>query len=210
MDGNFFIIGLSRLNFQPYTHQQLYQIVESRLQGIDAFEKEAVEFAARKVSAVSGDARRALDICRRAVEIVENRQSDLVGKNVTHVTIGIIMDAIKEMLASPFVAFIQSCSFQQKLFLISVMQSIRRTGLGDVEFGDVAFYHNETCKWHHLEAPTTSELMHICESLGQPRVLVVEGGRLDLNMRITLNVDEADVLMGCKEDPTLSRLLVEK
>ncbi|RCH80231.1 Origin recognition complex, subunit 1, partial [Rhizopus azygosporus] len=64
-------MGLTRINFQPYRHDQLYQIVQSRLQGIDAFTKEAVEFAARKVSAVSGDARRALDICRRAVEIVE-------------------------------------------------------------------------------------------------------------------------------------------
>jgi len=32
---------------------------------------DAVQFAARKVAAVSGDARRALDICRRAVEIAE-------------------------------------------------------------------------------------------------------------------------------------------
>lgn len=40
------------------------KIVESRLEGIQAFRREAIEFAARKVGAVSGDARRALDICR--------------------------------------------------------------------------------------------------------------------------------------------------
>jgi origin recognition complex subunit 1 len=34
-------------------------------------QSDAVQFAARKVAAVSGDARRALDICRRAVEIAE-------------------------------------------------------------------------------------------------------------------------------------------
>ncbi|CAO3630027.1 unnamed protein product [Cunninghamella echinulata] len=66
-------MGLTRINFQAYTHQELYEIVVSRLQGIEAFESDAVEFAARKVSAVSGDARRALDICRRSVEIVEQR-----------------------------------------------------------------------------------------------------------------------------------------
>ncbi|KAF9946901.1 Origin recognition complex, subunit 1, partial [Mortierella alpina] len=56
-------LGLTRINFQPYTYQQLVKIVESRLAGINAFRREAIEFAARKVGAVSGDARRALDIC---------------------------------------------------------------------------------------------------------------------------------------------------
>jgi origin recognition complex subunit 1 len=58
------LLGLTRINFQPYTYQQLVKIVESRLKDIKAFRKEAIEFAARKVGAVSGDARRALDICR--------------------------------------------------------------------------------------------------------------------------------------------------
>lgn len=31
----------------------------------------AVQFCARKIAAVSGDMRKALDICRRAVELVE-------------------------------------------------------------------------------------------------------------------------------------------
>ncbi len=49
-------------------------IVQSRLEGVpgDIVHPDAVQFAARKVAAVSGDARRALDICRRAVEIVES------------------------------------------------------------------------------------------------------------------------------------------
>lgn len=36
-----------------------------------SFEPEAIEFIARKVSAASGDARRALDIARRAAELAE-------------------------------------------------------------------------------------------------------------------------------------------
>ena len=38
-------------------------------------DSDAVQFAARKVAAVSGDARRALDICRRAVEIAETEST---------------------------------------------------------------------------------------------------------------------------------------
>lgn len=37
------------MTFQPYTYKQLQEIVESRLKGIDAFNSDAVQLAARKV-----------------------------------------------------------------------------------------------------------------------------------------------------------------
>src|SRR5436190_5290328 len=49
------------------------KIIQSRLEGVpdNIVDPDAIQFASRKVAAVSGDARRALDICRRAVEIAE-------------------------------------------------------------------------------------------------------------------------------------------
>ncbi|KAH6630635.1 P-loop containing nucleoside triphosphate hydrolase protein [Chaetomium sp. MPI-SDFR-AT-0129] len=66
-------LGLTRITFPGYNHEQLMRIVQSRLEGVpgDIVDGDAVQFAARKVAAVSGDARRALDICRRAVELAE-------------------------------------------------------------------------------------------------------------------------------------------
>jgi origin recognition complex subunit 1 len=70
--------GLSRITFSGYTHDQLTQIIQSRLEGVpgNIVHPDAVQFAARKVAAVSGDARRALDICRRAVEIAETEAAE--------------------------------------------------------------------------------------------------------------------------------------
>ncbi len=62
-----------RINFQPYSAPQLIEIVTSRLQTAkegfkgdfpDVLMPDGITFAAKKVSSVSGDARRALDICR--------------------------------------------------------------------------------------------------------------------------------------------------
>jgi origin recognition complex subunit 1 len=84
-------VGLTRLTFSPYNHQQLQEIVAARLAGIKdkrwliyhfcylvysalgltVFDKDAIQLVARKVASLSGDARRALDICRRAVEIAQ-------------------------------------------------------------------------------------------------------------------------------------------
>lgn len=66
-----------RINFQPYTTPQLERIVQTRLQsakeGLEGKNKDqsviaadGVKFAAMKVSSISGDARRVLDICRSA------------------------------------------------------------------------------------------------------------------------------------------------
>ena len=64
---------MTRINFQPYTTPQLVEIVQSRLgtakEGYngnfpEVILQDGIRFAAMKVSSVSGDARRVLDICR--------------------------------------------------------------------------------------------------------------------------------------------------
>lgn len=42
-------MGIQRLCFAPYNYLQLQEIIGCRLKGIDAFEKQAIEFASRKV-----------------------------------------------------------------------------------------------------------------------------------------------------------------
>ena len=70
-------LGLARITFPGYTHKQLMEIITSRLSGVpgDIVNKDAIQFASQKVAAVSGDARRALDICRRAVELAEEEKA---------------------------------------------------------------------------------------------------------------------------------------
>ena len=62
-----------RINFQPYTTAQLETIVHARLtksreglpaKAMEVISKDGVKFASMKVSSISGDARRVLDICR--------------------------------------------------------------------------------------------------------------------------------------------------
>ncbi|MEQ2163034.1 AAA ATPase [Goodea atripinnis] len=54
------------LHFPPYSRQELATIIQDRLTKVTEgmLDTSAVQFCARKVSAVSGDARKALDICR--------------------------------------------------------------------------------------------------------------------------------------------------
>lgn len=83
------------------------------------------------MASVSGDCRRALDICRRATEIAEEKCT--AGKDV-EVNFAHINQALSEMFASPKVRAIKNCTTFEKLFLQAVASEITRTGIEEVEF----------------------------------------------------------------------------
>ncbi len=65
---------MARVCFHPYIFEQLIIILKSWLSGyLSVIDDDTVEFVSRKVAAVTGDVRKALDICRRAVELAMER-----------------------------------------------------------------------------------------------------------------------------------------
>ena len=150
-------LGLTRITFPGYTHEQLIQIIQSRLSGVpgNIVDPDAIQFASRKVAAVSGDARRALDICRRAVEIAEGESQNedstpatpskkgrssvangAVERNVK-VTISIVKRAINEATTSPMQQYLRSLPLSAKLFLAALLARVRRTGVAETVLGEV-------------------------------------------------------------------------
>uniref|UniRef100_A0A8C1A3H4 Origin recognition complex subunit 1 n=1 Tax=Cyprinus carpio carpio TaxID=630221 RepID=A0A8C1A3H4_CYPCA len=191
-------LGLTRMSFQPYTFKQLQQIITSRLNRVKAFEEDALQLVSRKVAALSGDARRCLDICRRATEICEHsgsqkNSSGLVG--MSHV-----MEALDEMFSSSYISAIRCASVQEQLFLRAVIAEFRRLGLEEATFQQVFVQHQALCRVEGLQPANVSEGLTVCQRLGSCRLLLLEGSRLDLFLRIRLNVSQDDVLYALKAD----------
>lgn len=157
-------LGLTRITFPGYTHTQLMAIIQSRLEGVGQVivESDAVQFASRKVAAVSGDARRALDICRRAVEFAEQesaeaekekenaapdtpsktpaRQRPLPFGNAQKkgvVNIATIRRAITEATSTPMAAYLRALPLASKLFLAALLARLRRTGITESTLADI-------------------------------------------------------------------------
>lgn len=149
-----------RINFQPYTTPQLEKIVYTRLQStkegmkkppVDVIAPDGIKFAAMKVSSISGDARRVLDICRyvfrdlspcsfddlshlhsqyrRAVELVQPTSRTARTDDVKEV--------IKIMQNSPTAAFLRDCSLHERIMLAALLKCARRDGIEEVKWGDV-------------------------------------------------------------------------
>lgn len=137
-------LGLTRITFPGYTHDQLMQIIQSRLEGVpgNIVDPDAIQFASRKVAAVSGDARRALDICRRAVELAEaDAPGDLTSptKGVSgkgRVTISTIKRAINEATTNPIQQHLRSLPLTSKLLMAALLVRVRRSGLVETTFGE--------------------------------------------------------------------------
>lgn len=111
-------LGLTRLTFYPYTYKQLSDIITNRLVGTDSFDSDAIQLVVRKVASVSGDARRALDICRRAAEVAE------IDGPATLVTMKHIDFALNSMITQPKVRAIRHCSRLQKFILEAVVAEV--------------------------------------------------------------------------------------
>ncbi|XP_028643103.1 origin recognition complex subunit 1 [Grammomys surdaster] len=191
-------LGLTRMSFQPYSHSQLKQILVSRLKHLKAFEDDAIQLVARKVAALSGDARRCLDICRRATEICE--LSHLHGDSLSLVTVAHLMEAIDEMFSSSYITAIKNSSVLEQSFLRAIIAEFRRSGLEEATFQQIYSQHVALCRMEGLPYPTMSETMAVCSRLGSCRILLVEPSRNDLLLRVRLNVSQNDVLYALKEE----------
>ena len=171
-------LGLTRITFPGYNHEQLMKIIQSRLEGVSGniVDPDAIQFASRKVAAVSGDARRALDICRRAVELAE---SDVQGDPTTpsktgrgadgtpakpksgRVTIATIKKAINEATTNPIQQHLRGLPLMSKLLLAALLLRIRRTGLAETTFGETLDEIHRT----NLRAPPSNPgLAHLLPS----------------------------------------------
>ncbi|KAJ3352001.1 Origin recognition complex, subunit 1, partial [Entophlyctis luteolus] len=129
-------VGAARLAFNAYTTQELALIIRSRLGGYAVLSDDAITFVTKKVAGMSGDARRALDICRKAIEVLEQKQASGQSADVQHVSRELVMAVVKDIFNPTVVPFIRNCSLHQKIFLLAIRKVARKTGKIDATFQD--------------------------------------------------------------------------
>ncbi|PON89187.1 Zinc finger, FYVE/PHD-type [Trema orientale] len=209
-------MGIQRLCFGPYNYQQLQEIILSRLKGIDAFEKQAIEFASRKVAAISGDARRALEICRRAAELTDYHLKKLslnptnVSEGKSLVGMAEVEAAIQEMFQAPHIQVMRSCSKLSKIFLTAMVHELYKTGMGETTFEKLAMAVSCLCTSNGEAFPGHDTLLKVGCKLGECRIIICESGTKHRLQKLQLNFPSDDVafaLKDSKELPWLAKYL---
>lgn len=201
-------LGMQRLCFGPYNYQQLQEIISTRLKGIDAFEKQAIEYASRKVAAISGDARRALEICRRAAEIADFRvKTQALTKNSSQgkVLVGMteVEAAIQEMFRAPHIQVMKSSSKLSKIFLTAMVYELYKTGMGEVTFEKLAMTVSLLCSNNGESFSGWDTLLKIGCKLGECRIVLCEPGAMHRLQKLQLNFPSDDVAFALKDSKDL-------
>ncbi len=240
-------LGLTRIQFSSYTYTQLSKIIKKRLEKLERLNKErmviskdAIAFASRKVASVSGDARRALMICIRAVEIAEtefmtksnDEKKKLEGKYT--VTIMHIMKAVNEIASSPISNYLGALSFMSKMFLASILLRMRRSGVAEVLVGDVIDELNNqfhVMLFTDLKKRLDTEQLDLinviyganCKSQIRPRgldfimtdleengILIVQQTKLERSRLLRLNVSQDEILNGFRKDDLIREVVASR
>lgn len=128
---------LERVDFAPYSKHGIYEILCSRLKfhgATDAFSDTALRLCAARFAGASGDVRRALQVCRRAVEIVAQS-----GRQGAPVSVADFEAADKELVfANPVAQAVAGLNSQTRRFLAAVVIELRRGEACAVALGKAA------------------------------------------------------------------------
>ncbi|KAJ2241558.1 AAA ATPase [Coemansia sp. RSA 475] len=224
------------LNFNPYNVTDITNILQSRLDAVctePVIQRAALELCARKVAATSGDLRKALDVCRHAMELAEaehkKRQDDKENPNVVampRVSIMHVAKALSALSGSQAVQKLDALNFQQKLVLYAHVQvvasnTLDRRALGLAVSALYAEYRVVCGRLNMLAPVTRSEFLDLVAMMEMQGVVAVEalkngrwGGRRATgcpgaadDRALRLLVDESDVRRALSNTPALAPIL---
>ncbi|KAM8878698.1 cell division control protein 6 homolog isoform 4-T4 [Spinachia spinachia] len=209
------------LHFPPYSRQELADIVQDRLAGASAdgiLDSSAVQFCARKVSAVSGDARKALDICRRAVEVVESderrKPSDPnAGARPPRVGLPQVARVLSEVygdrMASPGGGEADGESFplQQKLLVCCLLLLTRSGRSRDVALGKLHEAYSRLCLRRQVSAVGQGECLSLCGLLESRGIFSLKKAKEARLTKVFLKIEEKDVENSLKDRVLLGSIL---
>lgn len=194
-------LGLTRLNFQPYSHKQLEEIVTLRLKELNVFDQDAIVFASRKVAAVSGDARRALEICRRATELAEKEnlipKSD---KQISLVSITHVDNAIKQMFSSAKITALKNASTMEQYFMKAISTLYLKSGVEETTLNKIFEEHTAMCKFDSLKPLNRTQLLNVCCALASSKMILLEPSKNIYLQRVRCNMNTDDIEFAIKKE----------
>ncbi|KAM5135205.1 cell division control protein 6 homolog [Mantella aurantiaca] len=218
------------LNFSPYTKDQIATILQDRLtqvSGDQVLDNVAIQFCARKVSAVSGDARKALDICRRAVEIVESDvRSQTVLKPVSECpspSKQTTFTSIPKKVSLPHISRVISDVYgnkmasggggedcfplQQKLVVCSLLLLTQQSKIKEVPLGKLHETYSKVCRKQQMPAVGQSECLSLCQLLETRGIMGLKKAKEARLSKVSLKIEERDIEHAFKDKVLIGNIL---
>lgn len=231
------------LHFVPYNRPQIVRILTTRLRetmgsgGIEweVFDSAALEMLAGKVAAMSGDVRKALDIGRRLVDMLEGQQNhtplptstnmfksiendfntNLLSPLTEPKTINLhqVVNVLNSIYGTSEILSDQSdvtFPLQQKIIISSLLLYLRHGQSKDITVGKLHEIYKRICARRNIVSVDQAEfyaLLSLVESRGIIRVLGKKERRLH---KVSLEWDEEEVRQALRDKEMINNILQDK
>uniref|UniRef100_A0A1A9X367 Cell division control protein n=1 Tax=Glossina brevipalpis TaxID=37001 RepID=A0A1A9X367_9MUSC len=224
------------MHFPPYTKQQIVNILKSRLEEadvLDIFPPLAIELLAARVSAVSGDVRRALDIGRRVVEMAEQQKkagdkemnlqkltTEAVGNlenlckdnsvtlkpvQVTHVAA--VLNKVYGASQNLHEDIEQSFPLQQKIMLCSLMLMLRNQRNRDITIGRLHEIYRRVCNKRNIHSLDQAEFVGLVDLVQTRGILHIIKKKEPRLSKVQLSWDEEEVTAALCDKQLIASIL---
>ena len=226
------------MHFSAYTKAQIVEIFKSRLEqsGVsDLFPPAAIQLLAAKVSSVSGDIRRALNIGKRVVELAELEKK----KDATTVDLAKFEELLdgqekpaadepkeeakiqlKEVVSVLNAVYGNAQTFgddvddafplQQRILICTLLLIIKYDKIKVITVGRLHDVYKKVCRSRNIHSVELSEFLNICvlvETRGITRIVKKKEPRFH---HVQLQWDEDEVRAAFQDKQMIEKILNEK
>ncbi|XP_023298189.2 cell division control protein 6 homolog [Lucilia cuprina] len=221
------------MHFPPYSKQQIVDIFKSRLAEadvLDIFPPVTLNLLAAKVSAVSGDVRRALDIGRRVVEIAEQQKkagekeinlknlnlpegknpqptNEEILKPVQVTQVAAVLNKVYGASQNLQEDMDEAFPLQQKIMLCSLMLMLRNEKNKDITMGRLHEVYRRVCNKrniHPVDQAEFASLVDLVQTRGILRIVKKKEPRLS---KVQLQWDEEEVNGALSDKQLIASIL---
>jgi len=231
------------LHYPPYTKQQIISILTARLQeggetgAHPVITPRAIAFLAGKISSLSGDIRKALDVCRRALELAETlarkqsllkpmtprglaspTQSPRKGyKNpkmlpqIGQVDMPQIMKVVNQVYGSQVTASLgtkgEGLPIKQKVLIATLLLMVKKGRSKEVTLGKLAETYTKILKKRSLEPEHESACVGMIEMLESRGMVTYLCKGAPRMAKVSLRMDEDEVALALGDKAMLAGIL---
>lgn len=216
------------MHFHPYSREQITEILQDRLADVEGtvVKPMALQLCARKISACTGDIRKALDVCRRAVEKVQNKRTlqsasadDRCNpgspmKSAPSIDLPDIASVLNEVYGSRLQSEnseIVTMPLQQRVVLctLALMQSHCKKSK-DVTLGKLYDVYKSVCKKRDIGSVTEWEFNGLCKLIETRSLILLKPAKVSRQTKVVLKFDVSEAEFLLQDKTLLQSILLDK
>lgn len=216
------------MHFAPYTKQQILQIFTARLKSADVlevFSPAALQILAGKFAAGSGDIRRALDVGRTALGLVdkgedvlkpvENCPDGLVDISIKPKTVEVkqVVNVLNNIYGTSQNLVDETDNtfpLQQKIIVCSLILMLKKARNKDITIGKLHEVYKRVCTKRNILNVDQGEFVGLCSLIETRGILRITGKKEPRLNKVNLEWDEEEVAAALKDKQLMSSILQDE